>query len=98
MKKRKIHGEAAAVLAAMKRREKDPKTKQPITWTIERIEEYESLVAQHHRQNTYDKDYEKSLALIKADPHTLYVDGAPHLSSIRQGAAAIVGCWRRSAP
>ncbi len=35
MKKRKIHGEAAAVLAAMKRREKDPKTKQPITWTIE---------------------------------------------------------------
>ncbi|MGO9115188.1 MAG: C2 family cysteine protease [Thermoguttaceae bacterium] len=91
MKKRKIHGEAAAVLAAMKRREKDPKTKQPITWTIERIEEYESLVAQHHRQNTYDKDYEKSLALIKADPHTLYVDGAPHLSSIRQARSG--DCW-----
>ena len=52
MKQRKIHGEAAAVLAAMKLNGKDPKTKQPIPWTMKRIEEYEALVAQHHNQNT----------------------------------------------
>jgi hypothetical protein len=43
MKRQKIHGNAAAVLAAMKRKETDPKTKQLITWTMQRIEEYESL-------------------------------------------------------
>ena len=76
MKRRNIRGEAAAVLAAMKR-EKDPKTKQPMTWTMKCIEEYESLVAQHHKQNSFDKTYQRALALIKADPHTLYVEGIP---------------------
>ena len=90
VKRRNIRGEAAAVLATMKR-EMDPKTKQPMTWTMKRIEEYESLVAQHPKQNVYDKTYKKALALIKADPHTLYVDGAPHLSSIRQARNG--DCW-----
>jgi hypothetical protein len=90
MQRRNIHGDAAAVLAAMKR-EKDPKTKQPITWTMKRIEEYEALVAQHHKQNNYDKTYAHALAVIKADPHTLYVEGAPHLSSIRQARSG--DCW-----
>ena len=30
-----------------------------------------------HNQNTYDKSYEKALALIKADPRTLYADALP---------------------
>ena len=91
MKRQKIHGDAAAVLAAMKLKVKDPKTKQLITWTMKRIEEYESLVAQHHNQNTYDNAYKKALAAIQADPHTLYADGAPHLSSIRQWRNG--DCW-----
>jgi hypothetical protein len=98
MKQRKIHGDAAAVLAAMKindkdpqAKEKDPKTKQLMTWTMRHIEEYEALVAQHRNQNGYDKSFQKALAVIKADPHTLYVEGAPHLNSIHQARNG--DCW-----
>jgi hypothetical protein len=90
IKRRNIHGNAAAVIATLKM-EKDTKTKQPIVWTMNRIEEYESLIAQHHNQNSFDKTYSKALTRIKADPHTLYVDGAPHLSSIHQSRNG--DCW-----
>jgi hypothetical protein len=45
MKRRSIHGEEAAALAAMKRNVKDPTTKQLTDWTMKRIEDYEALVA-----------------------------------------------------
>ena len=91
MKRRSIQGDDGAALAAMKLNEKDPNTKQPITWTLKRIEDYEALVAEHRKQNNYDKSYAKARAAIKADPHTLYVAGAPHLSSIRQARNG--DCW-----
>ncbi len=91
MKRRKIQGEDAAALAAMKLKEKDPTTKELTSWTMKRVEEYESLVAKDHKQNSFDKAYKKALARINADPHTLYADDAPHLESIHQ---AIGGdCW-----
>ena len=91
MKRQKIHGDAAAVLAALKLQQTDPKTKQPITLAMKHVEEYEAMAAQHHAQINYDKAYEKALARIKADPHALYVDGAPHLGSIRQARNG--DCW-----
>lgn len=91
MKKRKIQGEDAAALAALKLKEKDPVTKLTVPWTMKRIEDYEALVAEHHKENSFDKAFNKALAVIKADPHTLYVDGAPHLSSIRQARSG--DCW-----
>ncbi len=91
MKQRKIQGEAAAALATLKLKENNPQTKQPITWTKQQIETYEAQVAQQKTQNTYDKTYQRALSVIKADPHVLYVDGAPHLSSIHQARNG--DCW-----
>ena len=76
MKRRKITGQPAAVLAAMKMQQRNSKTKELVTWTMPHVETYESLVAQHPHDNSYDRAYKKALAAIEADPHQLYVDGA----------------------
>ena len=91
MKQQKIHGDAAAALAALKLQEVDPKTKQPVTLAMKHIEEYESQAAQHDVEINYDKAYAKALARIQADPRKLYADGAPHLSSIHQARNG--DCW-----
>lgn len=91
MRDRKIKGEAAAAVAAMKRNVKDPTTKQLTDWTMKRIEDYESLVASGKSKHSLDRAYKKSLDAIKTDPHALYANGAPHLASIHQARSG--DCW-----
>ena len=91
MKRRKIQGEDAAALADLKMKQKDPVTKLTVPWTMKRVEEYEALVAEHPKEKSFDKAFKKALAAIKADPHTLYAEGAPHLSSIQQARSG--DCW-----
>jgi hypothetical protein len=91
MKERKFQGEAAAALATLKLKDTDPQTKQSIAWSMRQIETHEGLVAEQKNQDSYDKTYRKALAVIQADPHVLYVAGAPHLSSIHQARNG--DCW-----
>ena len=91
MKQRKIQGEAAAALATLKLKENNPQTKQPITLDEAADRDLQSTGcptenAKHLRQNLS----REPLSVIKADPHVLYVDGAP-ADSIHQARNG--DCW-----
>jgi hypothetical protein len=91
LKQRKYRDEAAAALAVMKINVKDPGTKQPVAWTLRRIEQYEAKQLPLKNKKAFDQAFKKAQAAIKAAPHTLFVAGAPHLSAIHQGRNG--NCW-----
>jgi len=92
MKKRNIQGDEAAAIVVVKMNSKEAKTGQPLPWTLQRIEEYEAAKAQKHGlANNYDKGYALAQRRIKADPHVLFADGAPHLNCIHQLRSG--DCW-----